>query len=143
MASTSRPRGGKTPRTLTHPPAVEGVSRSAGASPSKQERVSPQKLTFSPGKRKYNGSLPTSNGLARRLSKKVSEYLAAGRVVEELEERTGALSGKDGKVLAKAKTKMTKSEVEIRAAEHRMRSGYFTPFDAGEATCRKRARTKS
>ena len=145
MASTSRPRGGKTPRTLTHPPAVEGVSRSAGASPSK-ERVSPQKLTFSPGKRKYNGSLPTSNGLARRLSKKVSEYLAARRVVEKLEERTGALSEnkKDGKVLAKAKTKMTKSEVEIRAAaEHRMRNGYFTPFDAGEATCRKRARTKS
>ena len=72
-----------------------------------------------------------------------SEYLAARRVVEKLEERTGALSEKDGKVLAKAKTKMTKSEVEIRAAEHRMRNGYFTPFDAGEATCRKRARTKS
>ena len=142
MASTSRPRGGKTPRTLTHPPAVEGVSRSAGASPSK-ERVSPQKLTFSPGKRKYNGSLPTSNGLARRLSKKVSEYLAAGRVVEELEERTGGLSEGDGKVLAKAKTKMARAEVEIRAAEHRMRNGYFTHFDAGESTCRKRARTKS
>ena len=136
--------GGKTPRTLTHPPtpAVEGGSRSAGASPSK-ERVSPHKLTFSPGKRTYNGSLPTSNGLARRLSKKVSEYLAARRVVEELEERTGALSGKDGKVLAKAKTKMTKSEVEIRAAEHRMRNGYFTAFDAGDASRRKRARTKS
>ena len=134
--------GGKTPRTLTHPPAVEGVSRSAGASPSK-ERVSPQKLTFSPGKRMYNGSLPTSNGLARRLSKKVSEYLAAGKVVEKLEARSGGLSEGDGKVLAKAKTKMARAEVEIRAAEHRMRNGYFTPFDAGEATCRKRARTKS
>ena len=30
--------GGKTPRTLTHPPAVEGVSRSAGASPSGRGR---------------------------------------------------------------------------------------------------------
>ena len=142
MASASRPRGGKTPRTLTHPPTAEGVSPSAGASPNK-ESACPQKLTFSPGKRTYNGSLPTSNGLARRLSKKVSEYLAAGQVVEELEARSGGLSEGDGKVLAKAKTKMARAEVEIRAAEHRMRNGYFTPFDAGEATCRKRARTKS
>ena len=95
------------------------------------------------GKRTYNGSLPTSNGLARRLSKKVSEYLAVGQVVEELEARSGGLSEGDGKVLAKAKTKMRKSEVEIRACEHRMRSGYFTAFDAGDASCRKRARTKS
>ena len=142
MASASRPRGGKTPRTLTQPPTGEGASPSAGASPGK-ESVSPQKLTFSPGKRTYNGSLPTSNGLARRLSKKVSEYLAAGQVVEELEARPGGLSEGDGKVLAKAKTKMARAEVEIRAAEHRMRNGYFTPFDAGDASSRKRARTKS
>ena len=142
MASASRPRGGKTPRTLTQPPTGEGASPSAGASPGKGS-ASPQKLTFSPGRRTYNGSLPTSNGLARRLSKKVSEYLAAGQVVEELEARSGGLSEGDGKVLAKAKTKMRKSEVEIRACEHRMRSGYFTAFDAGDASCRKRARTKS
>ena len=118
------------------------MSRSAGASPSK-ERVSPQKLTFSPGKRKYNGSLPTSNGLARRLSKKGSEYLAAGKVGEKLEARAGGVSEGDGQVLAKAKTKMARAEVEIRAAEHRMRNGYFKPFDAGDASSRKRARTKS
>ena len=33
---------------------------------------------------------------------------------------------------------MCKAEVEIRAAEHRMRNGYFTPFDAVDASCRKR-----
>ena len=142
MASPSRPRGGKTPRTLTHPPTAEGVSPSAGASPNK-EGVSPQKLTFSPGKRTYNGSLPTSNGLARRLSKKVSEYLAARRVVEELEARSGGLSEKDGKALAKAKTKMTRAEVEIRAAEHRCFSAPFHSKRTVCSSCRKRARTKS
>ena len=54
-----------------------------------------------------------------------------------------ALNEEDKKVSAKAKIKVAKTEVQIRAAEHAVRRDCFAAFNTGSSSSRDKARTKA